>query len=213
MKIEIGTQRPEHFKEAWPGEYSYFSHFEHSAIVPHVLSLITTKKQNGKPNACFHSGAVFTGDPSGYYVVLPGLTPLSHTGANILRDKVFCVNFPAQKYYHLCKKTVLSNGDETDEIAAGGFTAETCTDIDCPRIKEAIMSFECELSQTVDVTGQGKTMLVIGKVLLAAVDENCHLTENICGPNGFMYNIPSPQSPLTDARMPTAAAYLTPFEV
>ena len=213
MKIEIGKERPAHFKEAWPGEYSYFSHFEHSTVVPHVLSMITTKKSNGKPNACFHCGTVFTGDPSGYYVIMPGLTPDSHTGANILRDGVFCVNFLSGKYYSACKKTIEENGDDTDEIAAGGLTAEPCKTIDGYRIQEALLTFECKLSTTLDVTGQGRAMMFIGQVQLAAVEDGGHLLQNMCGPDGFMYNIPSPQNPLTAERMPTGAAYLTPFDI
>lgn len=45
------------------------------------------------------------------------------------------------------------------------------------------------------------------------VDENCHKLEYICGEHGFIYNIPSPQNPLTEERMPTAAASLTPFYI
>ena len=147
------------------------------------------------------------------YIILPGLTPDSHTGANILRDKEFCVNFLSSKYYAACKKTVEENSDETDEITVGGFTSEPCKTIDISRIKEAIMSFECKLSQTIDVTGQGKTMLVIGQVQLAAVEEDCHLLEIMCSPYGFMYNIPSPQNLSNEERMPTSVAYLTPFDI
>ena len=55
---------------------------------------------------------------------MPGLTPDSHTGTNILRDREFCVNFLSSKFYAACKKTVEENEYETDEIFTGGFTAE-----------------------------------------------------------------------------------------
>ena len=64
-----------------------------------------------------------------------------------------------------------------------------------------------------DITGQNRLFLVIGRVQLGIVDEKCHTLEHICGTNGFMYNIPAAQNPLTEERMPTAAAYLTPFMV
>jgi len=212
MKVEIGTERPDHFKESWPGEYSYFSHYEHGAIVPQVLSLITTLKENGKPNAAFHAGTVFAGDPTGYYAMMPGLS-FSHTYTNILRDKEFCINFLSSEYYDACKKTVEENGDETDEISAGGFTPEPCKTIGGFRIKEAILSFECKLTSVQDITGQNHLFLVIGQVQLGIVDERCHTLEHICGAKGFMYNIPAAQNPLKTERMPTAAAFLTPFMV
>ena len=212
MKTEIGMERPANFKESWPGEYTCFSHFEHAAVVPQVLSLITTLKNNGKPNAAFHAGTVFSGDPSGYYAIMPGIS-YSHTYDNILRAKEFCINFLSKAYYAACMKTVEENGEDTDEIMAGGFTAEPCKTIGGFRIKEALLSFECKLVSSQDITGQNKLFMFIGQVQLAVVDENCHKLENICGPKGFMYNIPAPQNPLKDERMPTAAAYLTPFVV
>jgi flavin reductase (DIM6/NTAB) family NADH-FMN oxidoreductase RutF len=213
MKVEIGKARPENFKESWPGEYSFFSHFEHSAIVPEALSLITTVKGNGKPNACFHSGTTFTGDPEHYYVIMPGFTEESHTYHNILRDKEFCINYLSSQYYADCKKTIKHNKEGDDEIAAGGFTAEACKEIAPQRVAEAIISIECKLHSTHDIDGHGRHILLIGEVLLAHVDENSHILDRICGPNGFMYNIPSPQSPLTEERTPTAAAHLTPFKI
>jgi flavin reductase (DIM6/NTAB) family NADH-FMN oxidoreductase RutF len=213
MKIEIGKTRPENFRESWPGEYSYFSHFEHGAIVPDVLSMITTKKESGIPNACFHSGTVFTGDPGAYYVVMPGFVEGSHTYANILRDREFCVNFLSSKYYPACKKTVQFNSDEDDEIAAGGFTPERCKTIGVPRIGEAMLSFECKLISAQAIDGRGRNILLIVEVQLAHGDENCHKLDMLCGENGCMYNIPSPQNPLTEERMPTAAAFLKPFDL
>lgn len=209
MKIEVGKARPENFKEAWPGEYVFFSHFEHNAVVPQVLSMITTTKPNGKTNACFHSGAAFMGDKNGYYILLPGICN-SHTYENILRDREFAVNFLSSQFYSSCKKTVAENEEDTDEILVGGFTPEPCKTIGGFRIKESILALECKLVSTQDLTGSGH-FLFVGQVELAIVDENCHKLENICGENGFMYNIPSPQSPLTQERMPTAAAFLTPF--
>lgn len=211
MKVEIGKERPAHWKEAWPGEFDFFSHFEHGAVVPQVLSMITTTKQNGKPNACFHSGVSFMGDASSYFILLPGMCN-SHTYENILRDQEFSVNFLSSHAYHACKKTVRENGDDTDEIAAGGFTAEPCKTIRGFRIQESILSFECKLASTMDITGTGR-FLFVGQVEFAVVDENCHRLEHICGADGFMYNIPSPQNPLTAQRFPTAAAYLTPFSI
>ena len=212
MKIEIGKEKPTNFKEAWPGEFALYSHFEYGAVVPSVLSLITTLKENGEYNACFYAGITFTGNKDNYHIILPGMGQ-SHTCANILRDKVFCVNFISSKYYKACIKTIEHNDEGDDEISAGGFTAMPCKTISVPRIEESIVSFECKLVSTHDITGNRKNMIYIGEVQLAHVEENSHLLERISGPDGFMYTINSAQNLRSEERMPHGAAYLTPFAV
>ena len=55
MKIEIGKDFPQYFKPSYPEEFELFSHFEVTGGIPTVLFAITTWKENGKPNVCFHS--------------------------------------------------------------------------------------------------------------------------------------------------------------
>ena len=54
MKIEIGKDFPQYFKSAYPEEFDLFSHFEVTAGIPNVLFAVTTWKENGKANVCFH---------------------------------------------------------------------------------------------------------------------------------------------------------------
>ena len=44
MKIEVGLERPERFRPAYPEEFELFSHFEVTAGIPTVLFAITTWK-------------------------------------------------------------------------------------------------------------------------------------------------------------------------
>ena len=85
-----------------------------------------------------------------YYIILPGMGQ-SHTYANILREKEFCVNFISSKYYMACGKTIEHNDEGDDEISVGGFTAMPCKTISVPRIEESIVSFECKLVSTHDI--------------------------------------------------------------
>ena len=62
MKIEIGKDFPQYFNPSYPEEFELFSHFEVTAGIPTVLFAITTWKENGKPNICFHSWSCFHGD-------------------------------------------------------------------------------------------------------------------------------------------------------
>ena len=61
MKIEIGENLPAYFKPAYPEEFELFSHFEWAAGIPTALFAITTWKENGLPNVCFHAWSAFTG--------------------------------------------------------------------------------------------------------------------------------------------------------
>ena len=67
MKIHIGKEFPPHFREAYPGEFELFHHFETTAGIPNVLFAVTTWKENGQPNVCFHGWSCFHGDNMGRY--------------------------------------------------------------------------------------------------------------------------------------------------
>jgi len=187
VKVEIGSAKPDNFVDRWPGEFNIFSHFEVALGIPHSLFLITTVKENGLPNACFQSWSSFCGDSGGYFVLTPLLLH-THTYRNIIRTKEFCINFLSARYFDACYKTVFNNSDDTDEIAIGGFTSEQASCIRVPRIREAFLSLECRFESERDLSGKGILALVIGKVVLAAVDdEYLNGSEMKYGKDGFMY--------------------------
>ena len=214
MKIEIGKERPEYFKEAYPRELDGASHFGCAAVIPEVLSLITTFKENRKPNATFYAGTSFAGDSNGHFVIIPyPETGGGHIYTNIIRDGGFCVNYLSSKYYGACIKTIENNGDEDDEVAAGGFTSELCTTVKAPRITESIISLECVFKSTYKLPGHSRALLLIGEVQYAHIEAGYHIRDKICSPDGFMYNINSAQDLSGGERTPWGAAYLTPFEI
>ncbi|MBN1438076.1 MAG: flavin reductase [Anaerolineales bacterium] len=186
-KTEIGASKPENFIDRWPGEFSIFSHFEMALGIPHALFLITTVKENGKPNACFQSWSSFYGDSGGYYAVTP-LVRQTHTYRNILRTEEFCVNFLSARYFDACYQTVFHNEDDADEIAVGGFAAEPSRIVAVPRIREAFLCLECRLKNDVDLSQKGIQSLVIGQVLSAAMETDyLNGSERKYGPDGFMF--------------------------
>ena len=208
MKIEIGETKPKHYREYWPGQYHFFSHFEYISGIPSTLFMITTNKKNGKPNACFHAWSTFSGDSGGYFVIMPGLGTHTHTYNNILRDKEFCVNFLTGDYYDGCLKTIKQNGDEDDELIIGGFTTEPAKLVKPPRIREAFLTYECTLESYSDLSGKGITAMIIGRVRLSAVDEKHHDVASLCDKNGFMFNIHSPKDAMTGEGDQSAMATL-----
>lgn len=79
MKIEIEKDFPQYFKPAYPEEFELFSHFEVTAGIPTVLFAVTTWKENGKPNVCFHSWSCFHGDKTAFFAVMGNLYQHTHT--------------------------------------------------------------------------------------------------------------------------------------
>ena len=73
MKIEIGRDFPGWFQPAYPEEFELFSHFEVTAGIPTPLFAVTTWKENGKPNVCFHSWSCFHGDKTAFFAVMGNL--------------------------------------------------------------------------------------------------------------------------------------------
>lgn len=212
MKIELGETRPENFAEDWPEQYSIFSYFEQACGVPSALFAITTLKENGKPNVCLQAWSTFSGDGGGFFAVITGLLQRTHTYKNILRDKEFCVNFLSTEYYDSCVKTIRCNDDESDELTAGGFTAEAAKTVKPPRIAEAFLSYECTLESYADLSGKGINAMIIGRVRHAAVDKN-HNIPALCGDNGFMFNVHCPKDPETGKGNQSAIARLQALKI
>ena len=102
MKIEVGGAFPAYFQPAYPEEFQLFSHFEVTAGIPSPLFAITTWKENGLPNVCFHAWSCFHGDRTAFFAVMGNLYQHTHTYQNILREGCFCVNFlPSSRYGQL----------------------------------------------------------------------------------------------------------------
>lgn len=208
MKFEVGSKKPENFSESWEGQYDVFSHFEYISGIPSVMFMITTLKENGRPNACLHAWSTFSGDRDGFFAIMAGLMQHTHTYKNILRDKEFCINFLDSSYYDSCIKTIEHNNEEDDEFLIGGFTPEPGRTIKPPRIKEAFLSYECTLESFTDLSGSGLNSMIIGRVQHAAIDESFKNIDSICGKKGFMFNIHCPKDAITGEGDKSAVASL-----
>lgn len=198
MKIEIDKDFPIHFKSSYPEEFELFSHFEVTAGIPSVLFAITTWKENGKPNVCFHSWSCFHGDKTAFFAVMGNLYQHTHTYANIMREKCFCINFLPIDYYDNLVDTIHHNKTDDDEFEAGGFTQSDARTIHAPVIDEAFINIECTLKQIQDLSGAGITAMVTGQVQHISVEQAyAQGYEKRYGKNGFMLLIPAPQNLVT----------------
>ena len=134
MKIEISEAFPEHFRPAYPEEFELFSHFETTAGIPSPLFAITTWKENGLPNVCFHAWSCFHGDRTAFFAVMGNLYQHTHTYANILREKCFALNFLPIACYDRLVETIRRNGMDEDEFQAGGFALEVTDDAEVAEV-------------------------------------------------------------------------------
>lgn len=207
MKIEVGLERPERFRPAYPEEFELFSHFEVTAGIPTVLFAITTWKENGKPNVCFHAWSCFHGDRTAFFAVMGGLYQHTHTYANIQRDGCFCINFLPLSAYDRLVETIRCNDPEADEFAAGGFTLARAKTVCAPVIEEAFLQVECTLEEAKDLSGAGITAMVVGRVRHMAVEAAYAQGYARYGQEGFMLLAPAPQDLVTGA--PNASAIAT----
>ncbi len=207
MKIEIGREFPQYFKPSYPEEFELFSHFEVTAGIPTVLFAITTWKENGKPNVCFHSWSCFHGDKTAFFAVMGNLYQHTHTYGNIQREKCFCINFLPISAYDQLVNTIQCNDLETDEFAVGHFTLSHAKTIHAPVIQEAFLNMECTLKEIQDLSGAGITAMVIGQVQHISVEKKyAQGYEQRYGKDGFMMLIPAPQDLVTGEPNPSAIA-------
>ncbi|HIS01078.1 MAG TPA: flavin reductase [Candidatus Excrementavichristensenella intestinipullorum] len=200
MKIQIGEAFPDYFQPAYPEEFQLFSHFETAAAIPSPLFAITTWKQNGKPNVCFHAWSCFHGDSAAFFAVMGNLYQHTHTYANILREKCFGLNFLPARYYDALVETIHHNQEEQDEFAVGGFSLLQGEDISAPLIQQAFLNLECTLEEVRDLTGSGRTAMITGRVRRVWVEERYGRQMDLrWGPEGFMLLSPPPQNLETGA--------------
>lgn len=197
MKIEIGKDFPKYFKSSYPEEFELFSHFEVTAGIPTVLFALTTWKENGFPNVCFHSWSSFHGDKTAFFAIMGNLYQHTHTYENIKRDKCFCINFLPLSYYDQLVNTIHHNQFEDDEFLVGQLTLDYAKTIYAPVIREAFINMECTLKDIQDLSGTGITAMIIGQVQHISVDENYAQGYKRYEEDGFMMLIPAPQDLLT----------------
>ena len=207
MKIEISKDFPRYFQPAYPEEFELFSHFEVTAGIPTPLFAITSWKENGKPNVCFHAWSSFHGDKTAFFAVMGNLFQHTHTYANIQREKCFCINFLPLSAYDALVRTIHQNQMETDEFAAGGFTLAPAKTIHAPVIEEAFLNLECTLKEIQDLSGAGITAMVIGQVQHISVERDyAQGYQKRYGKDGYMLLIPAPQDLVTGKPAQSAIA-------
>jgi flavin reductase (DIM6/NTAB) family NADH-FMN oxidoreductase RutF len=198
MKHEIDITQPDYLVEDWPGKYDVFSWLEYVVTVPNPIYIITTRKVNGSANANLQSWGLLLGE-KGNYSSLIALQQGCHSFTNILREKEWCIGYPAHTYYPQCFETIYCNAADNDEIIDSGFTTETAKVVSAPRIAECAITLECRLAWHHPLYADSGLHLFAGRVVHLAMDEDVmvsHPVERIRRLD-LMYNIRSTVNPLT----------------
>ena len=209
MKIEIGSDFPKYFKPSYPEEFELFHHFEVTAGIPTVLFAVTTWKENGKPNVCFHSWSCFHGDKTAFFAVMGNLYQHTHSYKNIQREKCFGINFLPISSYDRLVDTIHHNELDDNEFDVGGFTLYDGKKIHAPMIQEVFVNMECTLKDIQDLSGSGITAMIIGQVMHILVEkEYAQGYDKRYGKDGFMMLVPAPQNLVTGDPNQSAIATL-----
>lgn len=211
MKYEFENKKPEKFETTWEEQYEVFNWAEFLIGYPMPVFLITTYKENGLPNACFHSWSTFTGDGGGHFCIMGGIPiEYGHVIKDIMRDKEFCINFPNRDIWEHCYRTIENNQDEMDEITESGLTVETAVAINAPRVKECFLNLECILEWVKPLYEGSRYCVVCGRVKHIAMDDEYfdQHKKGLYGKDGYIINIHSPKNPLTGETLENRPGYV-----
>ena len=136
-----------------------------SLIVPRPIALVTTLNAEGVVNAAPFSMFNMLGeDPPILMISINKLQDhqLKHTAANILANGQFIVHIadePMAEQMHRCGDTLPA---DVSELAVTGLTPVPARAVAPPRIAEAPVAFECQLSETLQTESRH---IFIGRVL------------------------------------------------
>ena len=171
MKHVFGPEKPDFVCEGWPGQFTIFSWLDKLFTLPRAVSIITTRKENGAPNACPDMSGVLIGGGTEYSSLI-AVNLHYHTCANIFREREWCINLPSSSMESKWQQTIALNGPENDEISAAGFTVEPGQTVKAPRIAECLVNLECRLEWDRPLYEGSNVHLFCGRVTAVAVDES-----------------------------------------
>jgi flavin reductase (DIM6/NTAB) family NADH-FMN oxidoreductase RutF len=146
-------------------------------VTPRPIGWISTRDGNGVNNL----------GPYSFFNAVAYVPPqvmFSSTGAkddqndskdsvsNIRESGVFCVNIVEFAAMDAMNASSESLSKDVDEFAHAGLTPAECETINCPRVEGAPASFECKLTQIIELPG-ACNRLVLGEVIGVHIRDNC----------------------------------------
>jgi len=198
MKVEFSDQ-PQTFKELWPGSASSFPWTELLSAIPSPIFLVTTYKENGKPNATLQSWSTFFSNSGKMLCIMGSVRKTYHLYESLMQRKECVLNFPSSVIYDKCSATIRNNEYEDDEITMSGLTVEPAVSVDAPRIAECFLNLECTYLWEKECFENSTHVSMCVCVNHVAMDSE-YYNEDMkgrYGKTGYIYNVHQPFNPET----------------
>ena len=175
-----------------------FSWIEYVLAIPSPLIVVTSYKDNGKPNATMQSWSTFVSE-DGFYCIFGSVNKNQHMYSSIKNSRHLVINFPSKDIYDKCLKSIENNGYNDDEITLSGLTVEEASTVNAPRIKECFLNLECEYVWEKEITPNNHNVVMCVKIVNVCMDEDYYNADakGRYGETGYLYNIHSPRNPET----------------
>jgi flavin reductase (DIM6/NTAB) family NADH-FMN oxidoreductase RutF len=147
------------------------------AIVPRPIGWISTIDEDGVANlAPFSFFNIVSGNPPHvlFCVSVRGSDGMDKdTLKNVRANGQFVVNIVSEELAWAMNQTAEAVAPDVDEFAIADLTQAPSMTVKAPRVGEAPIHFECQVTQIVQVgEGVGSSSIVIGEVLHIHVDDD-----------------------------------------
>ncbi|MFB9262692.1 flavin reductase family protein [Bradyrhizobium erythrophlei] len=161
-----------HFYE--PAKGHGLKHDPFNAIVaPRPIGWISSRDAKGNINLAPYS--FFNA-----FCYTPAIVGFCSTGwkdtvANVQETKEFCWNLATMDLARQMNATAVHVGREVDEFAIAGLTRAPSRFVNVPRVAESPVSFECRLTEIIQLKGatgeQAEAWLTLGEVVAVHIDK------------------------------------------
>jgi len=161
-----------------PNDLDYISVYKllTGSIIPRPIGWISTIDKNGINNLAPFSyfNAVGEDPPHVMFSTVRGNNTNKDTLNNILENKQFVVNMVTENLVEQMNLTSQAVASEIDEFVLAGLTPIPSLKIKPMRVKESLITFECEMVHHYFLENhkQGGACIVIGRILLMHFDDS-----------------------------------------
>lgn len=142
-------------------------------VVPRPIGWIGTVDTEGRPNLAPYSffNAVAGDPPTVIFSAGMGSRGAKDSLANVRATGEFTCNMVGMATAEGMNQSSAELPSGESEFDFSGLTPEPSTDIAAPRVAEARASFECRLTETVDIGDGPSNVVVFGEVVRFHVDD------------------------------------------
>ena len=170
--MDASTPKDLHFYEPKNGHGLRHDPFN-AIIAPRPIGWISSRDMKGNVNLAPYS--FFNA-----FCYVPPIVGFSSTNwkdsvANIEETKEFCWNLATMALAKQMNATAAHVGRDVDEFELAGLTAAPSRLVNVPRVAESPVSFECRLSQVIQLQGadgrKAEAWLTLGEVVAVHIDK------------------------------------------